>query len=276
MKGFAKAFNAILLCVSIVLLNSCVPSREYLENKEKGLYPDASDFPNTKWSCREIDMSFYMLDYAESTIIGEYTVNGENYRIVGVCEFSELNFSIYSSTQIDLSITLDELGNPFVNCEQILSGYLDTNYKYQNESIVCSIRNSQAVAAEIIPSTLTFEKVQMIAQQPSVRWCAQEINMYLDSFSDVNGYLKGEMVFNGKKCFVHAFEIGNNGFYRVSIENGIFNNLISKTTSPLVDMYLKITGDKMVAIISEEVISNPECFPYWEYEGAMITFLKNG
>lgn len=275
MKYSLRFLTCILLCLCMLLFHGCGPSPSYLKGKEQGLYPDTGDFPNTKWVCREIDLCFYMLDYAEDYMIGSYIVSGKSYRVVGIFAYDRLNFEIYSTTQIAPSeLVSSEDGEPFVHCERISCGSILTNYLYENGIIRCSLRNYQSVEGESIPSTLTFEKTETIAQNCTERWYAQELDMYLDSFSDVDGYFRGEIIIDDQKCYVHAFEIGNNNFFMLSIENGKINNLLSQTSSSLVCMWFEMCEDKIIAKISDDFVLHPEIYPYWNYNGADITFSK--
>ena len=187
--------------------------------------------------------------------------------------YGELNFEIYCSTIVTSSEYMDKNGTSFVECEQVSAGFIYTDYQLKEGSLVCSVRNYDIVTRESIPKTLTFDKVGSIAQQPSARWYAQELDMYFDTFSDIEGYVRGETVYDGKKCFVHAWEVGNDNLYNVFIENGIFNNFKSKTTSPFINMYLEVEDGKIMARISEEAVTNQQVFHYWNYDGAILTFL---
>ena len=58
----------------------------------------------------------------------------------------------------------------------------------------------------------------------------------------------------------------------LSIENGKINNLRSGTTSPLIRLCFEITGDQIIAKVSDEYITNKVAFPYWQYDDVIITF----
>lgn len=264
-----KKVVCALLLLCTVLLSSCGPSLDFSNKKKQGIYPDTSDFPNTQWVCREIDMCFYMFSHEEDYLIGTYEVDDVSYRVVATFEFDELNFELYSFTEFSIS----DLSNSMVHCNRILDGFIYTKYSYDKNAntIVCSIQNFEGVNQEAIPQTLTFEKVGSIAQSPSMRWYSQEIDLYLDSFVDVNGYFRGEIVIGGENCYVHALEIGNNNYFMLSIENGKLNNLRVGTTSPLILMYFEITDNQIIAKVSDEYLSNPDAFPYWSFDG-IITF----
>lgn len=267
-----KKTLCFFLCIWSLLLCGCAPSLKFLREKEQGLYPDTSDFPNTKWECRELDMYFYMLDYNEDYMIGVYTVDNVSYRVVGTFRFNQLSFEIFSHTQISLSEYKGDDDISMVNCERISCGYINTNYSYNDESIVCSLLNYQPVDGEVIPTTLTFDKTESITKNVDTCWRAQELDMYLNSLTDVSGYFTGEIVINEEKHYIHAFEIGNNNYYMLSIENGKINNSIPRTTSPLICMYFEVHENQIIATISDEYIVSSVMFPYWEYNGATITF----
>ena len=275
MKSKVQFPICILLCLSMILLCGCVPSREYLEKKAQGLYPDTSDFPDTEWKCREVDLCFYMLDYEENNMVGTYTVNGETYRAVGSFEFSQLSFDIYSTASVSVSEQDGDTENgALIHYEANQCGFINTEYLYENGVIVCTVINSEAVSGEQIPETLTFENTGKIAQKVNTRWYAEELDMYLDAFSDAQDYYKGEMVMDGQRIPVIAYEIGNNQYFRFSIENGTINNNRPGTTSPFVCMYFEYGTDTITARLSDEVIRHPKEYPYWTYEGTTITFKK--
>ena len=161
-----------------------------------------------------------------------------------------------------------------IHCERTSCGFIYTSYTFDKgtETIVCTLRNCDPVNGERIPETLTFDKVDSIVLSSNTRWQAQEIDMYLDAFSDVDGYFSGQISIKGERCYVHALEIGNNNFYMLTIENGKVNNLIPGTTSPLIYLYLEITDSYIIAKVSDEYLTNPAAFPYWPYDNVAITF----
>ena len=264
-----KKAMCVLLLLCTVLLSGCGPTLSFLNKKEQGLYPDTSDFPNTKWICREIDMCINMFKFEEELMIGTYEVNSVSYRVVATFEFDEIDFEFYSFANNFVS----EHSNSNVHCEPNPCGYIYTNYRFDKDAqtIVCTIRNCNPVDNEIIPETLTFEKVGSIAQNPNMRWCAQEIDMYLDSFSDVDGYFSGEIAIGGEKHYVHALEVSDN-YFVLSVENSKLNNLRPGTTSPLIRMHFEIEDNQIVAKVCDEYLTNAVEFPYWPYGDSVITF----
>ena len=269
----------MLLCVCILLLCSCFlvpmgPDLDFQKKKEQGLYPTTADFPNTKWVCREIDLYFYMFDYGENTMIGEYIHNGVSYRVIAGFNFSVLDFDIISSTHVSESeYKIANSQTSLIYCEPEYCGNINTEYIYKNETIICSVRNYYPVESESIPSILTFDNVGIISQLPDTRWLCDELNMYIDSFCDTEGYYKGNITIDNKNLFIHAYEIGNSGYFEFAIQNGILNNFPKDTTSYLVSMYFEFYEDKIVAKITDDVLDNLQN-NYWPYQGDTLTFYK--
>lgn len=271
-KGLKSILAVICICLTLV---SCRPSPRFLRDKALGKYPTTADFPNTKWVCKEIDLYFYMFDCSESYMIGEYTVNNVQYRVVGTFDWGALNFDIYSDTVVSES-TLSDKDNMdgLVNCKRTEAGFIYTEYLYENEIINCTIRNCQAVLGETIPDKLTFEKSGTVAQSPVERWYSEELDMYLESFDDVSGYFSGEIDVGGSKCLVHALEVGNNNYFMLTIENGVINTFKPRTTGPFVWMYFEHMEDSIIAKVSDEVITNSVAYPYWTYGTESVVFTK--
>lgn len=270
MRGIIRKAIVAVICMSVILLSGCGLSAQFLRAREQGLYPDAGDFPNTKWRCREIDMDLYMFGYEEKYIIGTYTVSGNSYRVVATFIFDRFDFEIYSHTQVSKS----EHSDAMLHCNRVSYGFISTKYLFDKDTgtIICSLLNYETANKENIPETLTFEKVGDIAQERDKCWYAQNPGMYLYSFNDVEGYFSGEISIAGEGHYIHAFEIGNDGYYMVSIENGKVNNLRPGTTSPLICVYLEKRGEEIIATVSDEYITNAIMFPYWTHNDVIITF----
>ena len=259
----------VLLSLNFIFFTGCGPSIDFLYKQKQGMFPTGMDFPNTRWVCRELDMVLNAFEYSED-MIGIYEVNSESYRAVARFEFAQIQISLYSYTDVSKS----EFSNSMVSCEPILCGYICANYFFdkETETIVCSILNSMSVDTETIPQELTFKKDGVLQHKQELRWYAEELDMYLDSFVDVDGYFRGEIILDEKKHYVNAIEVGNNNYYVLSIENGKSNNLKPGTTSTLIYMYFKIEDDKIVATVCDGFLFYPEAFPYWLYGDMIITF----
>lgn len=265
-----KVMICVLLIFCFIFTTSCGPNYIFLIQREQGMYPTTADFPNTKWICRELDMSLNVFELTEY-MVGTYKVNSEYYRTVVSFEFDQIQINFYSSTDVSKS----EISNSMVHCEPILCGHIYGTYFFdkETETIVCSISNSMSVNTETIPQKLTFEKVDVIKLEQEFRWHAQELDMYLDSFLDIEGYYSGEIILGEESLYINALEIGNNNYYLLSIKNGNWNNLKPETTSPLIYMYFQIENDKITATVCDRYSSEAEAFPYWPNEDTIITFI---
>lgn len=263
-----KVIICVLLLFCFVFTSGCVPSTNFFDKREQGMYPTTADFPNTKWICRELDMALNAFELAEF-MVGSYKVNSESYHAVVSFEFEQIEITFYSSADVSKS----ENSNSIVHCEPIVCGYIYGTYFFDEETktILCSISNSISVDEETIPQELTLEKVGVIQLEQEYRWHAQELDMYLDSFLGVDGYYRGEIILEEKKIYINAFEIIDN-YYLFSIENGDWNNLKPGTVSPLIYMYFQIGNDKITARVCDKYLSEQHSFPYWRYEDMIITF----
>lgn len=261
-----KVIMCFILLFCLVLTTGCAPTNKFLSEKKQGMYPTTSDFPNTKWICRELDIVLNVFELTDH-MVGTYKVNSESYRTVVSFEFDQIQLDFYSSTEVSKS----ENSNSMVHCEPVLCGYIYATYFFdkETETIVCSIYNSMSVDSETIPQELTFEKVGVIQLEREYRWHAQELDMYLDSFIGVDGYYSGEITLGDEKIYINALEVGNNNYYALSIENGILNKLKPETTSPLINMYFQIENDRITAIVCDDYSAVE--FPYWWYEDTIIT-----
>lgn len=271
-KRFVRIWLLVLLTV-LMLINhcSCGPSLEVQYLMDQGKLPDSKDFPNTKWVCRELDMYFYMLDYGENSMIGEYTANGVKYRIIGSTFFNDLDIRIIASTDIAESDTISEVdGTSFIstNIRTNTFARIETNYIYENGTINCSVRGSDLPDDMDIPKTLTFENRGEIAQQPSVRWQAEELPMYINFFNDADGYLKGEIEINGKNTLIYGFESGNCNYYKFYVKDGNY-------FSPLANMHLEFLQSTIVAKVDVITVSDNISFKRWQEKRATITFRQD-
>lgn len=276
MKLICKISASLLLIISCVLnLFSCATmckTNKYFKLKEAGYYPDASDFPDTKWVCREVDMYFYMFGYGESTMIGEYTVGDKNYRVDIEIHNADMSFDFYSHTNVSgSSLKNDNFSEP-VNCEREEAGFLVTEYIYENDIITCKIRNTDQDIWNYEGDTITFEKAGEIAVKPISRWYCEELDMYLIKYDDI--YYKGEIIVDNIINYVHAIEIGNSKYYQLSIENGKINNMKEQTVSPFVNMFFEQGENKIIATVTEECITNRLPYPYWKTDETTFEFVE--
>ena len=258
----------VLICLSSVLLSSCVPSLSYQIKKKNGFYPETEDFPYTKWTCREIDLSINMFGYAENIMTGTYRGEENVYYVIANFDIGSLLIDFFPSENVP--------GDPeyFPEYRWRPCGHVGMEYYYDKteKTIVCSHAGSSSLKDETIPETLTFEKTGTFAQTPTTRWVAEGVDgleMYLDAFDDKNDYYRGEIVIDGKKNFVQAVGIGNN-FYQLFVENGKINNLKEGTTSPLVNMYFEMHDGEILATVCAKDFELT--YTYWTYGDVTVTF----
>ncbi|MBR4336318.1 MAG: hypothetical protein IKP74_07685 [Clostridia bacterium] len=237
---------------------------------KQGKYPKTSDFPNTRWAFRELDLKVDMIEHVD-TMYGTYSVNGKEYRAEGFFynhgTGGQLDFVFYESTEK----TVSEHDADLVHCERIRAGYLDLYYSYDKETnlINCTLQRSQPVDGETIPEKLTLEQTGTFSPTPDTRWFAEELDLYLDSYSDVQGYFCGEMSIDGKKYVVHAIETGNGDYYVLYRNGSYMVNLIFKKTDDRI--VATVTDDRMDEIESYKP-SRPIWYDYWNDELKTVTF----
>ncbi len=278
MKSFLKRFVLLILFISLILnLFSCVSvswkyRRQYEKMKEQGYYPDATDFPDTKWVCRELDMYFYMFDYSPWEMIGEYTVNGTKYRVTMSIFYSYMYFDFYSGTKSSKS-TLDiPRASEYVNCEREEAGFLTTEYIYEDDIIKCNIENSGGNIWNHSGDIITFEKVGEITKSESFGWYCEELDMYIEKYGDF--YYRGEIIIDNTACFVHGYEKGNSEYYQFNIENGKINNLKEHTDYLFIKFNFEHQENCITATVTDEYIITPVAYPHWTSDKSTFIFEK--
>ena len=276
MKLIGKNLASLLLIIGCVLnLFSCVTvckTNKYFEMKEAGYYPDTSDFPDTTWVCREVNMYFYMFDYGESTMLGEYTVDDKTYRVDIKIHYADMSFDFYSHTNISRPNSKNDSYSGFINCKREEAGFLATEYIYENDIITCKIKNTDQNIWNYEGDTITFEKAGAIAINPISKWYCKALNMYLIKYDDI--YYKGEIVVDNITNYVHAIEIGNSKYYQLSIENGKINNLKEGTVSPFVNMFFEQRENKIIATVTNECNINDFSYSYWKTNETTFEFVE--
>ena len=120
--------------------------------------------------------------------------------------------------------------------------------------------------------TLTFEMAGAIAQEPEARWYCQEIDMYIDSFSDVDGYYKGEMVGeNGYVYQIHANLFPGFSYYGFSYKST--SSYAKAPAEALVAIQLELVDDRLVGKIVK--YDNAQALDYvWPYDVETVTFVR--
>ena len=257
-----------LLLLACTFLSSCGPSLEFQIKQAQGFYPDTSDFPNTKWVCREVNMDFYMFNYSDSTMAGIYTVDEKQYRVTINFFYSEMLFNFYSHT--DISESIYESG--YFNCERQKVDFLSTEYIYENAIITCKINDSDQNIWNYEGDTITFEKSGPIVEEVNSGYYCEELNMYIAKAID--GYYKGEIVIDGIARYVHAIEIGNSEYYMLSIEDSRTTNQDEKRIHHFIDMVFEHSENKIIATVSDQYILEPLAYPHWKTDKTTFMFAE--
>lgn len=274
----SKVRYIIMLLVAVfavIQLSACRVSNAFLRGKEAGLYPDTSDFPNTKWSCKESEISLWILDGGETTVIGTYVENQKSYRLIATFSFYEpaLDFTVYSSTSEEKSQYQDSAGIFYTHCERQVLGTVSTDYIYRDGELICTVRGSDL---EQFPENrqLTFQQDSDYRLTVRNHYACAELKMEMDSFAEIDGYYKGTADIDGKVCMVQFFEIGNKNYYAVSIENGITNTYKTGTTSELIRMTLTPGDGGLAAHVTDAYLRTPQLFPEWKQQCATFLFTE--
>ena len=257
-----------LLLLTCIFLSGCGPSLKFQHKQAQGFYPDTSDFPDTKWVCRETDMYFYMFNHGDPTMVGIYTVDGREYRVTITFSYAEMLFQFYSHTDISES----NYENGYLCCERKKVDYLGTEYIYESGIITCKINNSYKNIWNYEGDTITFEKQGSIVGEANSRYYCEDLNMSIAKV--VDGYYKGEIVIDGIAHYVHATEIGNSEYYAFMIENSNTINQEKKRIRLFIYMVFEYGENKIIATVSDDYIHDPRPFPYWKTDKVTFVFVK--
>ena len=229
----------VLLCLAFSI---CSCSWRYHQQD----YTTDKDFPNTIWTCRELDLVIYMIE--DCDMCGTYTVNGNEYRVrAGFIRSYRPAFctSFYSSAEETVSEYDPELihRNDYDDYERV--GVISGHDEFQEDTglLVLTDLITEPVDGETIPDTLTFEQVGPFTPTPKTRWVAEGLDLYLDSYSDAEWYFKGEITLDGEKRTVRAIEIGNDHYYKLCCP--------IKGPGALLYLSLDISEDRIVATATD-------------------------
>ena len=216
---FARA-ALILLCL-FALLCGCGPSLGLQRKQKQGKLPSQWEFPQTKWVCRELDLVVYTTDLKENRMFGTYVEGGETYRVDARISMyhDSVYLKFYSTTDCFELVSGNTKRTEFY--ERAYAGEIRAGYTYEKktETIVLDCRSVEQMDGITIPKTLTFDRAGTVAETPKTRWVADELDLYLDAYSDVDVYMKGEITLDGETDPVYAFEIGNGNYYEVYVGN---------------------------------------------------------
>ena len=211
MKSFSayvfRLFKAMLLLFIIALLCGCVATPG-VRRRTKKINP--SNFPNTVWTCKEIDMVLYMIEGSMKDVVGTYTVNGKEYYLDALYgPYTSVGFYLYSYADGAVS----ERDPALLHYQATYVGFIGAKLKYQDETgdLIAEVENYKPFDESFpktIPEELTFEQTGTFGETPETRWVAEELDLYLDSFSDTDKYYSGEMKIDGEPYRVYARDDG--------------------------------------------------------------------
>lgn len=253
----------LLLFNCILLACSCGASCRVQMLDKQGKLPTSRDFPNTKWVCQEMDMYFYMLDSDVSDLIGEFVYCGKSYRLTVGLMYDWVSLGLYETTEISSEYVFNDNGSNFLKAERKLVDSADGQYIYENETLCFyGLKCVLDGGLNAFPETLKFKQEGMIAKNPEKKWYNDELDMYIESFSDAENYFRGEIVIDNKRVSLFGYEIGNNYLYAFESEQG-----------ELVWLWLEFSNDGKIIARACADSYYIQFFDDWSYKGESIVFL---
>ena len=237
----------VLLCLTFSFCGCISFDSKYLLNRR---------FPNTIWTCRELDLVIYMVEECNDVMCGTYTVNGNEYRVRA--GFLKDRYAFYTNFYSSAEETVSEYDPELIHRNDYNSydrvGAIGAHVEYQEDTglLVCTDVSYTPVDGETIPDTLTFEQVGPFTPTPKTRWVAEGLDLYLDSYSDAEWFFKGEITLDGEKYAVRAIEIGNDHYYELCCP--------IKGPGALLYLSLDISEDRIVATASDDLRYNDDYY----------------
>ncbi len=196
------AAGLVLLCFALAFFG-CI----HFHSDSKEYDPFPGEFEETKLICRELDMTFYVFNY--NYVNATYTLDGTTY--YGNVSF--YNRSLFFALSFYAS-----------DSESSRLGTMHAAYHYDEKTdtvVLSHVRfreKGSETDSETFPENLTLERAGSIAQTPTARLSAEEIEMTLDSFSDIDGFYKGEVSFDGIRVPLIAVKDYETGRYVFHLE----------------------------------------------------------
>ena len=256
---FARA-ALILLCL-LALLCGCY-TMTLLRKGLNGELPDQWEFPQTKWVCRELDLVLYTTDFEQNYLFGTYVSGGTSYRVDAMIDesYESIDLRFYLTTNIYKR--KNEADPTVYRCSRVSAlGLICADYSYRKETdtFVLTCLETELDEGVTFPEVMTFDRAGTVAQTPEKRWVADELDLYLDAYSDVDVYMKGEITLDGKTYPVYAFETGNSDYYELYVNN---------SATYAVSMVFRFFDDRIEAIRNEGGVM----IEYWDPTLTRVTF----
>ena len=257
-----------LLCL-FALLCSCGPIFGHPDN----LF---LKHPNVEWTCRELDMVAYTLDYR---MFGFCTLGGQTYSVVvryGLYNF-HLGFDFYTTTEKKASEYNAELIR--YKCESESGPWGKISYQEDTETLVFTQDDEESVTVNgvEIPRTLTFDKTGS-TEGSATRYVADGMDFSLQFSSRDAKVLKGTIVVDGKEKPIFAYPLGDDGYYWIDMPYGvkIGEDIYS---GELIRLSMEFFDDRIEATVCDVYNGEEETFahlyPVWHrffYDVKTVTF----
>ena len=275
MRRHRRLFSALLLlfCLAALIapLTGCVPSNAYLQSEEQGYFPKKYDYPFAKWVCREKNLYFCMWP-SQYSMTGEYVSEEETQGIRVSGFLNELAFTFYTPEEKKESEHKDANGVPFYRYSEAYKEKqteVTCRYAYHDGIMTCTVFYSEHedfVQGEVF----TFVNVGTVNQSPKERWRCLELDLYLDSYDDVDFFYAGEWVKEGTAYAIWAIQRDVNGKFDI-----LTNGKVSETVSCYLECaYIDVKDDQMIWQITDAAQQIPEHFSFWDYPYATLTFVR--
>ena len=271
-----KPFRIPLLLLALlsfvsVSLTGCVPNDAYVQSRRQGYFPTSYDYPFAKWVCREKNLYFCMWP-SQYSMTGEYISEDKVQGVYAMAAFyNELAFTFYTPEEKKESEHTDANGVPFYHYSETYEDYahVTTRYEYHDGIMTCTVFTSEHedfVQGEVF----TFVNVGTVNRSPKERWRCLELDLYLDSYDDVDFFYAGK--YTKESAFYTIWAIQRD-------VNGKFDVLTGDKNSDTVwdylgNVYIEIKDDQMIWQITDAAQQFPERFSFWDYPYATLTFVR--
>ena len=275
MRRHRRLFSALLLlfCLAALIapLTGCGPNTAYLQSEKQGYFPKKYDYPFAKWVCCEKNLYFCMWP-SQYSMTGEYISEDEVQGVYAMSLYNELAFTFYTPEEKKESEHKDANEIPFYHYYDEYEEEkkrVTTSYAYHDGIMTCTVIISEH---EDFPQgeVFTFVNVGTVNRSPKERWRCLELDLYLDSYDDVDFFYAGK--YTKEDAFYTIWAIRHD-------VNGKFDVLTGDKNSDTVwgylgSVYIEFKDDQMVWQITDAAQQFPERFSFWDYPYATLTFVR--